>query len=41
MFGANGTEGRIVERAQDYPFPGSQRRSRTELVERCQRGDLE
>ena len=30
----------LVERAEDYPFLGSERWSRTELVERCEMGNL-
>ena len=30
----------LVQRAEDYPFLGSQRWSRTELVERCRQGNL-
>jgi putative transposase len=30
----------LVERAEEYPFLGSQRWSRVELVERCRQGDL-
>jgi hypothetical protein len=30
----------LVQRAEEYPFLGSQRWSKAELVERCQQGNL-